>query len=96
MSVPTMWLDPQTGTSIQVKQTFETMLAPEVGANIKDIACSYNMMDDCIEFVVTRRDNRRARLSIGRHKLDNHEPRTLIQAFHDDPTQLAKLILFLA
>ena len=97
MSVPTLWMDPQTSTAVQVQAAFSKALAPDLYEAIAEIKCGYELISDSVQFYITRkRDGMKVMLPVGRDRLLSAEPDDCVNALRADQEAFASLILFLA
>jgi len=96
-SIPTLYIDHNTNTAVQVRAAFAAALADDILENVEEVSCVYDMMDDSVIFTIKRRrDGAQAKMPIKRELLRDAEPRCAVAAMRADPEAFAKLILFLA
>jgi hypothetical protein len=90
-------MDTTVNVTVQIDETFRTMLHEDLVENIDEVKCEYNMPNDAMDFLIRRkRDGMVARFEIPRHKLLDAEVPQSVNAFRDDAEQFARLVLFLA
>ena len=97
MTIPAVYINPETSTVVQVKDAFAAALDEDLLRNICDITCNYDLISDSVRFQITRmRDKAKVRLEVRRDMLRDTDCKSVVRAFKNDPEAFAKLILFLA
>lgn len=96
-NIPTLYIDHNTNTAVQVREAFAAALAEDLLANIADVSCAYELLSDSVQFMIERRsDGMKVMLPVGRQYLYDAAPSTAVAALKSDPEAFARLILFLA
>src|SRR5215467_1723223 len=97
MAIPTLWMEPQTSTAVQVREAFMLALAPDIFAEIAEVSCGYDLIDDSVRFTIKRkRDGEKVMMPVPRSHLLSAEPASCVEALTADREMFASLILFLA